>query len=96
MSAGHTGAAPALQVKTVVLGRCLLKNGAGPSSISLPTIPVEWHIAGAGNFRGDGNAGLVWENTSTGQRAIWFLKNGVVTSTSNLPMVALTWKIVDH
>ena len=50
----------------------------------------------AGDFGGDGNAGLVWQNTSTGERGIWFMKNGGLTSSINLPMVPLTWSIVDH
>jgi AMMECR1 domain-containing protein len=73
-----------------------LKNGVFSSSIYLPTVPVEWHIAGAGDFDGDGFADLVWENTSTGQRAIWFLKKGVFSSSIFLPTVPVEWNIVDH
>jgi hypothetical protein len=50
----------------------------------------------AWDFSGDGNAGLVWENTGTGQRAIRFMKNGVLTSTVKLPIVPLRWNIQDH
>jgi FG-GAP-like repeat len=64
-----------------------------PGVINLPTLAVQWNIAGAGDFNGDGDADLVWENTSTGQRAIWFLKNGVLSSTINLPTVGLQWRI---
>jgi hypothetical protein len=74
----------------------VLKNGVYSSTIDLPTVPVEWHIAGAGDFSGDGNAGLVWQNTSTGQRGIWFLKDGVFSSSIDLPTVPLTWNIADH
>jgi hypothetical protein len=66
-----------------------------PGVINLPTVAVQWNIAGAGDFNGDRNADLVWENTSTGQRAIWFLKNGVLSSSINLPIVALQWRIAD-
>ena len=34
-----------------------------------------------------------WENTSTGQRAIWFLKNGVLSSSIYLPTVPVAWHI---
>jgi hypothetical protein len=64
-----------------------------PGVINLPTVAVQWNIAGAGDFNGDGNADLVWENTSTGQRAIWFLKNGVLSSTLSLPTVGVQWRI---
>ena len=36
------------------------------------------------DFAGGGYADLAWENTTTGQRAIWFLKNGAVSSTTYL------------
>jgi hypothetical protein len=61
--------------------------------VNLPTVAIQWNIAGAGDFNGDGDAGLVWENTITGQRAIWFLKNGVPSSALNLPTVATQWRI---
>ena len=47
----------------------------------------------AKDFNGDGFADLVWENTSTGQRAIWFLKNGVLSSSIYLPTVPVAWHI---
>jgi hypothetical protein len=37
---------------------------------------------------------LVWENTSTGQRGIWLLKNGVFSSSLDLPTVPVQWHIV--
>jgi FG-GAP repeat len=73
-----------------------LKNGLLSSSIYLPTVPIEWHIAGAGDFNGDGYADLVLENTGTGQRAIWFLKNGVLSTSSFLPTTPITFRIADH
>jgi hypothetical protein len=59
-------------------------------------MPVEWHIAGAADFNNDGFADLVWEDTITGQRAIWFLKNGVFSGGINLPTVPIEWNIADH
>jgi hypothetical protein len=59
-------------------------------------MPLTWQIAGVGDFNGDGFADLVWQNTSTGQVAIWFLKNGVISSGLYLPTMPLTWQIEDH
>jgi hypothetical protein len=39
-------------------------------------MPRARHIAGVGDFNGDGYADLVWENTINGGHSIWFLKNG--------------------
>jgi hypothetical protein len=46
------------------------------------------------DFNGDGYSDLVWENTVTGQRAIWLMKNGVTQSGYYLPPVAPEWHIV--
>jgi glucose/arabinose dehydrogenase len=48
------------------------------------------------DFNHDGYADLVWENTTTGQRGIWLLKNGVPSGVINLPTVPVVWDIVDH
>src|SRR6516162_10015976 len=69
-----------------------LHNGVVTSNTYLPTVPVEWHIVGVGNFKG-GGAGLVWENTNTGERAIWFLQNGVFSSSIYLPTMPVQWHI---
>jgi hypothetical protein len=47
----------------------------------------------AKDFSGDGFADLVWQNTSTGQRCIWLVKNGVLSSSSYLPTTAVAWHI---
>jgi hypothetical protein len=51
----------------------------------LGTVHVIYHIAGVADFNGDGKADLVWENTATGTRAIWFLNNGVYSSAGTSP-----------
>jgi hypothetical protein len=38
-------------------------------------------------------ADLVWENTTTGERAIWFLKNGVFSGSIYLPTIPVQWHI---
>jgi hypothetical protein len=45
------------------------------------------------DFNGDGYADLVWENTVTGERLIWLLKNGVYFSTISLPTPHPSWHI---
>jgi FG-GAP repeat len=64
--------------------------------INLGTIPIAYHIGGVADFNGDGKADLVLENTATGSRAIWFLNNGVYSSSGNLTATPTNWRIVDH
>jgi hypothetical protein len=68
-------------------------TSTNPSTISLGNVAPQWQIAGLGDFKGNGNADLVWQNTSTGQRAIWFFVDGVRSSALNLPTVAPQWRI---
>ena len=32
-------------------------------AVSLPTEPIDWSIAGTGDFNGDGKSDIVWQNT---------------------------------
>jgi hypothetical protein len=77
-------------------GIWFLKAGVLSRIISLPTEPTYWHIAGAADFDGRGQADLVWENMVTGERGIWFLKAGVLSRIISLPTEPTAWHIVDH
>src|SRR5260370_15370161 len=45
------------------------------------------------DFDGDGQSDLVLENTTTGQRVIWFTNNGNLEGVTNLPSVSTEWHI---
>jgi kumamolisin len=45
------------------------------------------------DFNGDSYADLVWENAISGGRAIWFLVNGVYSSSISLPTASPSWHI---
>ena len=45
------------------------------------------------DFNNDSSADLVWEDTVTGQRAIWLLNNGVYSSSIALPSIDPHWHI---
>jgi AMMECR1 domain-containing protein len=77
----------------MVINSFTFQGVATPGVINLPTVPVQWDIAGAGDFNGDGFADLVWQNTTTGQRAIWLLKKGVFSSSFYLPTIPVEWRI---
>lgn len=54
-------------------------NGRVLAAVSLGITPIEWHIAGGGDFDGDGKDDVLLENTVTGVRAIWLMNGGQVT-----------------
>jgi hypothetical protein len=74
----------------------ILKNGVYAYSINLPTIPTQWHIAGAADFLGTGQADLVWENTTTGERGLWIMQKGVPAYTITLPTIPIQWHIIER
>lgn len=59
----------------------------------LPTVSLDWEIAGTGDFNADGQADLIWQNTVTGQRGVWFMNGATYAGESFLPTVALEWQI---
>jgi hypothetical protein len=74
-------------------GIWFLKDGTPQTSYFLPNVPIDWHIAGVGDFLGNGQPDLVWENTN-GQHLIWILVNGVPQYAINLPTVGGDWHVV--
>ncbi len=69
--------------------------GASSGCISLPRVPVQWRIVGAGDFNRDGHPDLIWRNLSTGANIIWFMRNGVYYDWTAPPTITDTnWRIV--
>jgi hypothetical protein len=71
----------------------ILKNGVLQYGIELPAVSAGWHIAGVGDFLGNGQSDLVWENTVTGEHVIWILNNGILQYGIELPAVSAGWHI---
>jgi Fibronectin type III domain/FG-GAP-like repeat len=67
--------------------------GASVSSINLGRIDPSWHIAGVGDFLGDGESDLVWER-SNGQHLIWIMQLGVPVYSITLPTLGGGWHVV--
>lgn len=74
-----------------------LMSGAtwdGSSYALLPTVSTTWTMQASGDFNADGNSDIVWQNTVTGDRSIWFMSNTTWGgSYALLPSVALAWSI---
>jgi hypothetical protein len=61
---------------------------------TIPAVPTTWSIAGAGDFNADNSSDLIWENLTTGQRAIWYMNGGAWTGMySTLPVIPGNWQI---
>ena len=65
----------------------------GGLTVSVVPVPASGVPLVAKDFNVDGQADLIWENTVTGQRGIWILKNGGVASAINLPTIPTQWRI---
>ena len=45
------------------------------------------------DFNGDGKADILWENTTSGDRYIWFMNGSTITSALNLGVISTDWRI---
>jgi hypothetical protein len=69
-----------------------LMNGTAGERF-LPTVTLQWQIAGTGDFNSDGHNDIIWQNSSTGQRAIWLMNRTTWVAERFLPTVGLEWQI---
>ena len=53
-----------------------------------------WSIVGATDFNRDGSPDLIWQNTSTGQRAIWQMNGTTYVNSVDLGFVSTDWDLV--
>jgi len=69
-------------------------SGQITQAVGLGNLSTAWHMAGMGDFNGDGFEDILWENTSDGSRAIWFLNGaGGVIAAVTLGVVSTQWTI---
>ena len=73
-------------------------NVMSTSALSVPQVAdLNWKIKGVGDTNGDGCADLLWQNTSTGGLAVWFLNLYTVVQTNWLSISTvsdLNWHVV--
>lgn len=72
-------------------------NGSLQSNVPISSIPsLDWKVAGAGDFNGDGKSDLLWRNDN-GANRIWFMNGSSITSDVSLgnggASIPTNWKI---
>jgi FG-GAP-like repeat len=70
-----------------------MSNGTPTTSLELPTVGTNWHIAGVGDFLGNGQSDLLWESTD-GDHEIWVMKGALPQNVITLGNLAGGWHVV--
>src|SRR4051794_8278200 len=70
--------------------RLKASNAASPISTSIGTMP--WHIAGTGDFNGDGRPDILWRNDS-GQVLTWDINDTRIVGGGGFGFVGTDWQI---
>jgi serralysin len=73
-----------------------ITGGGLASTVSLGNVPLNWQIAGIGDFNADNNPDILFRDSNTGTLAIWFLNSSAqVQSTATVGAVptSSTWRI---
>ncbi len=60
----------------------------------LPTVGLNWRLAGTGDFSGDGKSDILWRHATTGQNYLWLMDGTAVIDSGYLLTVAdLNWRL---
>ena len=59
--------------------------------LNLGVVPLNWTIAGVGDFDGNGSTDILWRDTSTGTVAIWLMDGIAIKQAGSLGVVPGNW-----
>jgi hypothetical protein len=92
-SSGNIGLAAKFAVPTVCNGKVYVGTANSVAAFGGPEPAVPQRSRVAKDFNNDGFADLIWEQSVTGQRLIWFMDKGVPIGTASLGTVDPSWHI---
>jgi probable HAF family extracellular repeat protein len=73
--------------------RWFMNGGTISSTADFGVIPPSWSIQGTADFNGDGNADILWRNTTTGDVVIWFMNGEAISASAYLGTIPSSWMI---
>lgn len=63
------------------------------SGVVFATVPTSWKIVGTGDFNSDNKIDVLVENSSTGERGIWYMNGATISRGQVFVTVPTSWKI---
>jgi hypothetical protein len=71
----------------------LVQNGQVTAATALGTAPANFAVRGVGDFDGDGNVDILWQDTNTGILSMWFTNGTAAPSSSVVGGLGTTWRV---
>jgi hypothetical protein len=70
--------------------RCVATNAGGRATSNVTTLTV---LPAATDFNGDGQSDLLWQDSLTGERRVWFMNGTVFGSDTSIVTISSDWSI---
>jgi hypothetical protein len=69
--------------------------GAGQThGVKIADLPLNWKVAGSGDFNGDGRNDILWQDQVSGQMVVWEMNGAQVIANQAIGNPGPQWKVV--
>lgn len=68
-------------------------SGGGLAKGAVCSIGANWQVIATGDFNGDYNPDVLWQNTTTGEVAVWLMRGATRIATASAGTLSLTYHI---